>query len=42
MRKKGQGVIVGMSIMAIILVVILGVIFTFVSGVTNIRSVNNE
>ncbi len=40
--KKGQGVIITMSIMAIILVVVLGVIFSFVSGITNTQSVNNE
>ncbi len=42
MNKKGQGMIVGMSIVAIIVVVILGVIFSFISGVTNIQNVNNE
>ena len=42
MNKKGQGIIIGMSIMAIILVVVLGVIFSFISGVTNIVGVDNE
>ncbi len=42
MNKKAQGMVIGMSIMAIILVVILGVIFTFITGITNIQVVNNE
>ena len=42
MDKKGQGAIVGMAIMAIILVVILGVIFSFISGTINTNSVDNE
>ncbi len=42
MNKKGQGAIITMSIIAIMVVVILGVIFSFISGVTNIQSVNNE
>ncbi len=42
MKRKGQGLIVGMSIMAIILVVVLGVIFSFVSGVTNTQDSTNE
>ena len=42
MNKKGQGIIVGMSIGAIILVVVLAVIFSFISGVSNTNSVSNE
>ncbi len=42
MNKKGQGAIVAMSIGAILLVVILAVIFSFVSNVTDIPSVTNE
>ncbi len=42
MNKKGQGAIIAMSIGAILLVVLLGVIFSFLSGVTNIQSESNE
>jgi len=42
MNKKGQGMIIGMAIMAIILVVVLGVIFSFISGTINTQSINNE
>ncbi len=42
MNKKGQGLVIAMSIGAILVVVILGVIFQFVSGITNVQSANNE
>lgn len=42
MNRKGQGGIVIMAIMAILLVVILGVIFSFVAGVINTQNVDNE
>ncbi len=41
-NKKGQGVIIVMSIGAILLVVVLGVIFSFITGVTEVNSVSNE
>ncbi len=42
MNKKAQGAIVGMAIVALIVVVILGVVFSFVSGVINTQDVTNE